>query len=54
MAAAWANYQWHEFQELDGDEQSGIIASYRASNQIEAVLAAEETRKANRKGKKAP
>jgi hypothetical protein len=39
LAARWNRYKWHEFQALDGDEQSKLVAAYRVQNQIEAVLA---------------
>lgn len=48
MAAQWAHYKWREYKDLDGDEQADIIAAYRASNQIEGVLA----EKAGQKAKK--
>jgi hypothetical protein len=38
LAARWAGYRWDEFQSLPGDEQSFLIAAYRISNQIEAVV----------------
>lgn len=37
-AAHWAGYKWEEFQELDGEEQSRIVAHYRTHFQIDAVL----------------
>lgn len=46
MAAVWGNYRWTDFTELDGELQSQIVAAYRAQNQIEAVMAKEQTRKA--------
>ena len=39
LAAVWAHYPWDRFKKLDGDEQAGVIASYRANNYIEGVLA---------------
>lgn len=39
LAAQWANYTWEQFEALEGDQQAGVVASYRAFNQIEAVLA---------------
>jgi hypothetical protein len=49
FAAQWAHYQWEDFIDLDGEDQSAIVASYRAYNQIEGVLAT----KANEKAKQA-
>lgn len=39
LAAAWANYTWEQFCELDGEQMSAHIAAYRVHNQIEALLA---------------
>lgn len=39
LAAVWAHYPYHEFRRLDGDEQSRIIAAYRAQLLIEAAVA---------------
>lgn len=44
-AARWAGYIWPAFCDLDGDEQSVVIAHYRVHHQIEAVLAAAEAKK---------
>jgi len=38
LAAQWAGYRYEDFCMLDGALQSGHVAAYRASNQIEAVL----------------
>lgn len=39
-AAHWAGLRWFsEFNDLDGEEMSLIVAQYRCHHQIEAVLA---------------
>lgn len=42
-AAHWAGggsvFYWQDFCELDGDEQSAIVAHFQTHRQIEAVLA---------------
>ena len=40
-AARFLHYRWQEFLELDGEEQSEIVAHYRAHGQIEGVMAKE-------------
>lgn len=37
-AARWAHYRWGEFRDLEGEEQSAIIAQYMVTRQIEAVF----------------
>jgi hypothetical protein len=32
------HYRWEDFEKLDGERQSFIVAAYRTSNQIEAVI----------------
>lgn len=51
LAARWAGYTFEQFTELEGDEQSMIVASYRANNQIEAVLSAEQVKEMKRAAK---
>ena len=51
-AAAWSNYKWDEFLELEGEMQSQIIAAYEAHNQIEAVVAQEQARQAAAKARR--
>jgi hypothetical protein len=53
LAAIWALYQPDKFFELDGELQSVIVAAYRASNQIEAVIAREQTKEADRARRRA-
>lgn len=48
MAAKWANYTQEGFRDLDGDDQAEIIALYRCSLMMEAVVANEQTKKARR------
>ena len=38
FAAQWAHYKLEEFEQLDGERQSVLVAAYRVSKQIEAVL----------------
>ena len=37
-AARFGNYNWREWQELEGLEQAEVIAHYRLNNAIEAHL----------------
>ena len=53
LAARWTGYTYQQFAELDGEEQSAIVATYRSHNQIEAVLAQEQAREMERRGKQA-
>lgn len=39
LAAHWDGYKWEEFEELDGEAQSMILATYRCAMQIDAVIA---------------
>lgn len=50
LAAQWGHYQIHKFLEMDGDIQADIIATYRAANQIEGVLAFEQAKKNKPRG----
>ena len=51
MAAKWNLIQFSNFIELDGEEQSRLVAAYETAMQIEAVQAAEAKRIAKRHGK---
>jgi len=52
LAARWAGYRYlEEFTELDGEEQSAIVASYRIDAYLAAVLTQEQVREAKRKSK---
>lgn len=44
-AARWAQYSWNDFTDLDGEEQSRIVAHYRCHLQLEAVIAQDRERK---------
>lgn len=49
LAAQWAHYRWHEFAELDGEEQSFIVAAYRCYIQNESVVSYEQQKKIKNK-----
>lgn len=50
LAAQWAGYRWYgEFDRLSADEQSDVIATYRAHHQIAAVLDYEQAKEMKRK-----
>ena len=51
-AAAWANYKPFEFFDLDGEQQSLIVAAYETHLQIEAVVAKEQVHQANMRAKR--
>lgn len=38
QAARWARLKWEEFCDLDGWEQSAVVAQYETHMQLEAVL----------------
>jgi hypothetical protein len=46
MAAHWANHTYQSFRELDGEEQSKLVAAYRIEKHAEALLAQEQAAKA--------
>lgn len=48
-AAHWDRYKWEEFKALDGEQQSGVVAHYRAHHHLEAVIAHEQQKQARRK-----
>lgn len=39
MAAQWWRIEWERFCDLDGSDQSFLVAVYRTAKQIEAVEA---------------
>jgi hypothetical protein len=40
LAARWANLHWFDdFDQLDGEDMAFVVAAYRTSMQIEAVVA---------------
>jgi elongation factor P hydroxylase len=50
LAAQWAGYRWYgEFDRLDADQQSDVIATHRAFHQISAVLDYDHEREMKRK-----
>jgi hypothetical protein len=49
LAAAWAHYPYHQFQRLEGAEQARIVAAYRLKNKMDALLAHEQLKAAQRK-----
>lgn len=52
MAARWAYYKPKEFfEELDGMEQAQVVAAYRCSTMIDAVVANEQAKEAKRAAK---
>lgn len=48
-AARFALVTWDQFKELDGEEQSAIVAHFRTHNQVEAVIAQAQTKEAKRR-----
>jgi hypothetical protein len=52
LAAQWGNYTFEQFCNLEGDEQSDVVATYRTHLQIESVVAYEQSRQSNKKGRK--
>jgi hypothetical protein len=49
MAAKWNLVPFEQFIELDGEEQSRLVATYETAMQIEAVTVREAQREANKK-----
>jgi hypothetical protein len=47
-AARWAHYQWHQFTQLDTDEQAGIIAHYEVIHRIDAINSHQASKKGSR------
>ena len=50
-AGVWANYKVFDFFDLEGDQQSLIVAAYRTNKQIDAILAREAQKDAARRAK---
>ena len=48
FAARWSGIAWEDFQAMEGDEQSAVVAAYRCQMQIDAILTQEQMRKMNR------
>jgi hypothetical protein len=51
-AARWARYTWEEFEALDGEQQSAVVAHFRSSRLLEAVIANEEARANRQRGRR--
>jgi hypothetical protein len=49
LAAQWNKYKWHEFVDLEGTEQSKLVATYESSLQMQAVITTDANRMAKRK-----
>jgi hypothetical protein len=49
FAAQWAGYTWEAFVELDGDQQSEVVATYQARNHIDAIVAYENYKRSKRR-----
>ena len=54
MAAHWGNHTWPEFCELDGEQQSVIVAAYRCKIQMDAVLDHERAKELKRQSRRRP
>jgi hypothetical protein len=52
MAAKWNLLTYQQFIDLEGAEQSRLVAKYETAMMIEAVATKEAQREANRKGRK--
>jgi hypothetical protein len=52
LVAKWHGYKWSDFIELEGNEQSRMVATYETSMQIEAAMQKEAQREANRKNRR--
>lgn len=48
-AARWDRLSWQQFEALDGEEQSAIVAHYRGHHQLEAVISQEQTNETKRR-----
>lgn len=52
LAARWAGFRrFRQFEALSADEQSEIVATYRAATQMQAVVEHETARKVEREAK---
>jgi hypothetical protein len=52
MAAKWNLMKFDDFINLEGVDQSRLVATYETAMQIEAVTTKDAQREANRKGKR--
>ena len=51
QAARFAGYTYQDFLKLPGEEQNSIVAHFRMHNRIQAVLADDAEKKAERKAR---
>lgn len=51
IVAAWANYIWEDFKELDGDEQASHVMAYECDAQMKGIEAMETMRRARRRAR---
>lgn len=51
-AARFALVTWDQFETLDGEEQSAIVAHYRGHHQLEAVISQEQAREMKRRSRR--
>lgn len=54
MAARWNGYRQEEFEELDGERQSMLVALYRTTMQLDSVIASEQAKDDARRSKSKP
>lgn len=52
LVARWNGMTFDQFLDLEGEEQSRLVAAYETSMQIDAVVAAENERQTRRRTKK--
>jgi len=48
-AARWAHYRWHEFIELDSEDQAAIVAHYELHHAVQYLESVEQSRAMKRK-----
>lgn len=48
-AARWAHYRWHEFIELDSEDQAAIVAHYELHHTVQYLESVEQSRAMKRK-----
>ena len=52
FAAQWAHLTLEQFEDLDGVQQSRIVAAYECRMQIDAIVAYEQMKKAIRESRR--
>ena len=52
LAAKWNNLTFDQFLAYEGEEQSRMLATYEASNMIDAVMSSDAARRAKRQNVK--